>query len=83
MFNESKGKTELRLPGEVLKFSTRGFSWKGIVCGSIIARSLAPQVPPQHFCVTVIKIIQKFALKMPASGHQLSKRSEAISPGAP
>lgn len=42
IFNESKGKTELRLPVEVLKFSTRGFSWKGIVCGSIIARSLAP-----------------------------------------
>lgn len=72
IFNESKGNTELRLPGNLLKSTPRRFSWEGTVCGGKTARALGPQVPPQHFCsLAVIKTIRKFAVKMQASGHQL------------
>lgn len=71
-FNERKGSSEVRLPVEVLKFPTGGCSWKGIACGSIIAKPLAPRFFPSiFFNVAVIKTIWTSALKTQASGRQL------------
>lgn len=40
--NERKEKTELGFPVEVEKFYTKGSSWRGVVCGSIIAKCRPP-----------------------------------------
>lgn len=55
--NECKGKTELRLPVDVLKYCTGGLSWKGIVCGGIIAKCLAPATSLHFTSTAVIRMV--------------------------
>lgn len=46
IFNESMGNTEFRLLGGLLKFPPGGFSWKGVVCGGVMADSWPPGSSP-------------------------------------